>query len=440
MILRTAHGEGQIHSSSASSLVASLLLASICFFALTAPTASHFLLNQNVRVIHVEHINKGADLYVRIPMPYLVAGLVGPSQIDGLPAPAPFTFNRMEEGRLVHLVDFDALLKDANGLGKLAAEGFRLTSGDSNIPLAIQETRIYRVGAQPPFATLEEARASFVGNSDMSDPLEDLYVGDTIVDAKLHVRSPVRLSTYQLASSLDPGLPDQDRTANLILDYGPDGTKVFRSEGLMTEPVSVSRSTLAAIWTFVVEGIRHILEGPDHVLFVLCLVLGARSLSSLAWRVTGFTLGHSVTLTAGFFGFVPQGPWFIPLVETSIAASIIYAAAIAVWPSRSGTRSEKTMLLITGGIGLLHGLGFSFVLKNILQVTSPDIWQSLLAFNLGVEIGQLAIVLVLWPALWLLAREHAQVASVARATIALGCGSIATYWTASRLQDVVSAI
>ncbi len=417
-----------------------LLLALSLLFGLSVPASSHFLLNLNVRVIHVEHTDEGADLYVRIPMPYLVAGLVGKSEKDGLPVPAPFTFNRMEQGRLVHLVDFDALPKDANGLGNLVAKGFMLTFGDSDIPLSVQETRIRRVGTQPPFATLEEAKASFAIPSSQTDKSAELYVGDAVIDAKLRAASPSRLSAYQLSSSLDPGLPDQDQTANLILDYGPGGTKVFRSQGLMTEPVTVSRSSLAAIWTFVVEGARHILEGPDHVLFVLCLVLGARTLSSLAWRVTGFTVGHSITLSAGFFGLVPQGAWFIPLVETSIAVSIVFAAALAVWPSAREDRSEWAVLLITGGIGLLHGLGFSFVLKNILQVTSPDIWQSLLAFNVGVEIGQLAIVLAVWPALWLLTREHARLASVARASIAFGCGSIAAYWTVTRLQDVVSAI
>ncbi|MBO6894297.1 MAG: HupE/UreJ family protein [Roseibium sp.] len=233
-----------------------------------------------------------------------------------------------------------------------------------------------------------------------------------MVDVKLRARTPETVYGYTLSSTLDPGLPDQDKTANLILDYGPGGTKLFRAQGLLQDSVTVSRSSLSAVMTFIEEGIRHILEGFDHVLFVLCLVIGARTLSSLAWRVTGFTIGHSITLSAGFFGFVPKGAWFIPAVEAAIAFSIVYAAVIAIWPGKREQTSEKSMVLVTGAIGLLHGLGFSFVLKNILQVTSPDIWQSLLAFNVGVEIGQLAIVLVVWPALWLLARTNVRSASL----------------------------
>ena len=69
--------------------------------------------------------------------------------------------------------------------------------------------------------------------------------------------------------SLDPGLPGQENTANLILDYGPGGTKVFRARGLLAEPVAISRSALSAVVTFIKEGVRHILDGLDHVLFVV---------------------------------------------------------------------------------------------------------------------------------------------------------------------------
>jgi hypothetical protein len=113
--------------------------------------------------------------------------------------------------------------------------------------------------------------------------------------------------------------------------------------------------------------------------------------------VTGFTIGHSVTLTMGFFGLVPSGAWFVPTVEAGIAISIIYAAAIAVLPRATEANSERNLFIVTSAIGLLHGLGFSFVLHKILQIDSPNIWQSLLAFNVGVEIGQLLIIVLSWP-------------------------------------------
>ena len=80
--------------------VALLLLSSAA-----GPAGAHFLLNINVRVLHVEHLADGLRVYVRTPMPYLVADRLGPPVADGLPEPAPYTTNRMEEGKLVHYVD-----------------------------------------------------------------------------------------------------------------------------------------------------------------------------------------------------------------------------------------------------------------------------------------------------------------------------------------------
>ena len=203
----------------------------------------------------------------------------------------------------------------------------------------------------------------------------------------------------------------------------------------MNQPVRVSHSILEAAWTFVKEGIRHILEGKDHVLFVVCLVLGATALGALAWRVTGFTIGHSATLALGFFGYVPKGAWFIALVETGIALSILYAATIALL---SGGHRMTTIL--TALLGLLHGLGFSFVLKEILKLDSPNLWQNLLAFNVGIEVGQLLIVLALWPILLLVAKKLPQRMTLVRWVVALPCILVATIWTGSRATQFFSSL
>ena len=96
--------------------------------------------------------------------------------------------------------------------------------------------------------------------------------------------------------------------------------------------------------------------------------------------------------------------------------------------------------MITCAIGVLHGLSFSFVLNKILQVTSPDIWQSLLAFNLGVEIGQLIIILIAWPLFRLvegLSKKAWQFASLA---VAAGCIAIAVFWTGQGVLTVIGTL
>jgi hypothetical protein len=417
-----------------------LLTASLLLLLAATAVRAHFLLNLNVRVLHVEHLADGLKIYLRTPMPYLVADRIGPVGSDGLPEPAPYTTNRLENGKLVHHIGPDLLLADPEGLGRLAADGFHIESDGGTLDATVERVRASPIGSEPQFATLEEAKRAFEGQAVYPPDAQPAYVGDVVVDMILRYRTAAPVYRYSVSSTLNPGLPGQEDTANLILDHSPGATRVFRARGLLVEPVRVSRSAWSAVVTFVKEGVRHILDGWDHVLFVLCLVLGATRLSSLVWRATGFTIGHTATLMVGFFGFVPSGAWFIPAVETGIALSIVYAAVIAVIPSRKRGRGELAMLAVTMGIGLLHGFGFSFVLHEILQVDSPDIWQSLLAFNAGVEIGQLLLIVVTWPLFRLIARTNDRVWRLSRWAIAASCAAIALFWTVQRLSLVVAAI
>ena len=370
---------------------------------LCVTTASaHFKLNLNVRIVHVEHSQDGLNVYLRLPMPYLVAHLLGEIDENGLPAPAPYTRNRLEDGKLVHYVDAAQLRQSTDGLALLTGRGLDLSVDGKVISAEVDRVHLYPNGTQPDFATLEDARRAFQETASFDAFEQDVYVGDTTVDVLMRYPTGEAVYRYALSSSLDPGLPDQDETANLVLDYSPGGVQVFRARGLLQEPVVVTRSLLDAVVTFVKEGVVHILEGLDHVLFVICLVLGAIHFKPLLWRVTGFTIGHSITLSLGFYGFVPSAAWFVPAVEAGIALSIIYVAAVAVVPGMQQKKGEWTVVGVTGLIGLLHGLGFSFVLQNILQVTSPDIWQSLVAFNIGVEAGQLLIVAGAWLVFYLI--------------------------------------
>ena len=108
-------------------------------------------------------------------------------------------------------------------------------------------------------------------------------------------------------------------------------------------------------------------------------------------------------------------------------------------PRSEENTNERSMFIITCAIGLLHGLGFSFVLHEILRVTSPDIWQSLLAFNVGVEIGQLLIVLMAWPLFRLTEHLSSKAWRAGRWTVASACAVIAFYWTAERTLSIFSA-
>ena len=419
---------------------AAALFVSACLLLCLAavPAGAHFLLNLNVRILHVEHLSDGLKVYFRTPMPYLVADRIGPVGADGLPEPAPFTTNRLENGKPAHYIDPDELRRNPKGLGHLAADGLLLTVDGKPLDANVERVQAYPIGRQPTFATLEEAKAAFASAAAYPNGAEPAYVGDVVADIILFYKSGEPVYDYSLSSTLDPGLPGQQDTANLILDYSPGDTKVFRARGLLTEPIVITRSTWSAIATFIKEGVRHILSGWDHVLFVLCLTLGATRLHSLVWRATGFTLGHSVTLIVGFFGYVPSGDWFIPAVEMGIALSIIYAAVIALSPQRASRRNERALFGITTAIGLLHGLGFSFVLHEILQINSPNIWQSLLAFNLGVELGQLLIIVTVWPLFRMIRLGSDFAWLIGRWGVATSCSIVALFWVGQRAVAVLA--
>ncbi len=396
----------------------------------------HFLLNINIRTVHVQHLDDGLRVLLRLPLPYVLANLVGESRADGTVEPAPFTHNRIEDGALVHYIDVDALSRDPLGLGRLVADGHGFEVYGARLEAQVEAVRVYTAADQPPFASLDEALRAFAGNPQrFADDLHRTYVGDAVVDVMLRYETTHSVNRYRFASTLNPGLEGQSQTANLLLDYFPGETRVFRVRGLLDEPVTVVRSDWAAALTFAVEGMRHILEGLDHLLFVLCMTIGASTLRDLLWRVTGFTVGHTLTLVLGFLGYAPSAAWFIPGVEMAIALSIIYAAIIAV-SERSGTSA----LLVTTAIGLVHGLGFSFFLHEILRVDSPNLWQSLLSFNIGVEVGQLAIVVVVWPLLRWSAHKSERLATAIRWSIAIPCIGVASFWLTERATALLESL
>lgn len=183
-------------------------------------------------------------------------------------------------------------------------------------------------------------------------------------------------------------------TATVLRFQPPAGAeRAFRYEG-NPGMVELDPSWWYATSRFVGLGFRHILGGIDHILFLLCLVIPFRSFRGLVPIVTGFTVAHSITLIAAALGLAPGALWFAPLIETLIAASIVWMAFENIVGAGLSRRWG-----IAFGFGLVHGFGFSFLLTESLQFAGTHLLSSLLAFNVGVELGQLAFLAVAVPAL-----------------------------------------
>ncbi|WP_108837777.1 HupE/UreJ family protein [Tateyamaria sp. Alg231-49] len=163
-------------------------------------------------------------------------------------------------------------------------------------------------------------------------------------------------------------------------------------------PISLAGGDAATGWqafgTYIPVGFDHILpKGLDHILFVLGLFFLSTQLGPLLWQVSAFTLAHTVTLALGALGHVS-----VPgsIVEPLIAASIVYVAVENIF-SRGLTPWRPAVVF---GFGLLHGLGFASVLGEF-GLPEGQFIPALIGFNVGVELGQLAVIAMAATALWL---------------------------------------
>jgi hypothetical protein len=386
----------------------------------------------------VEALDDGFRVFLRLPMPMVVVTPEHMRAPDDPSVTAPYTVNRVVNGRLLHYVDAASVLADPIGLGRLVADGHHLVVEGRRLPGRFEAVRVHDgrgVHAPVPlFNSLNEARAALSGPVYPSASAETL-VGDALVDVAIIYPHVGPKESFLFSSSLATALPGAEQTENLLRFYRTDGTVgVYRARGSLRTPIAGGASRLAVAVAYAYQGVRHILEGADHVLFVLCLALGATAMGRLVSLATGFTVGHSVTLAAGFLGYAPKASWFIPAVETGIALSIIYVAGAFLFRLRSGN------LLATTAVGLLHGFGFSFVLSQILKLDSSNLALGLISFNVGVEIGQLGIILLAWPALRWLDRRSPRLSARVRTTLACGSVAVAAVWVGTRSVALLQSI
>lgn len=177
-------------------------------------------------------------------------------------------------------------------------------------------------------------------------------------------------------------------------------------------------------------GVIHILEGLDHLAFVLCLCLLTRG-ATLLLLVTAFTLGHSISLALSFLGVVAIP---IPPVEATIALSIAFMAREALLARRGeddGSSKRGRYMSVVAAFGLLHGLGFASVLGD-LGVAPAERIAGLIFFNVGVEIGQLAFVGAVAALMWFASK--ARFDAPLRTAALFGVGIVGVFWTFERVS------
>lgn len=231
-------------------------------------------------------------------------------------------------------------------------------------------------------------------NSPTLDDSVDLFWRQGVLDVL--VTYPIQSEDSDFAVEPELGTLSSETTTVLRFLVPNGAERVFNFQG---NPgyVELDPRWHQAAFRFVAMGFDHILEGTDHLLFLFCLVIPLRSIRMLIPVVTSFTVAHSITLISSAFGMAPNSLWFPPLIETLIALSIVYMA----FENIVGAKLEHRWM-VTFGFGLIHGFGFSFLFSETLQFAGGHLFSSLLAFNIGVELGQILVLLLVIPILNLL--------------------------------------
>lgn len=222
-----------------------------------------------------------------------------------------------------------------------------------------------------------------------SDPARFSYL-----EAALTLEAPEPIGSVAVESDVLVELYPKHRTLTEIVAANIS-EQVALAPGASYERRLAERHPWRTGASFVRLGIEHIFTGYDHILFLFGLLLVGRGLRNLVAVVTSFTIAHSITLALATLGAVEPVPWTI---EAAIALSIAYIGLENLFVREPRYRWKITFLF-----GLVHGFGFAAVLRD-MHLPRTGLAMSLFGFNIGVEVGQIAIVSLMYPALVMLSR------------------------------------
>jgi len=189
-------------------------------------------------------------------------------------------------------------------------------------------------------------------------------------------------------------------------------------------------SSAALAWSYLLIGVKHIMEGVDHLLFILGLLLIVKSTSMLVKTVTAFTVAHSITLAIATLGYASSP---LPPLNVLIALSILFLGPeiVRVWRGQTSFTIQHPWI-VAFGFGLLHGFGFASGLK-VIGLPAHEFVLSLLMFNVGVEAGQLFFVVVILAMLKSFRTLEIHWPRWAEMTPGYAVGSLGAYWTIQRM-------
>lgn len=244
-------------------------------------------------------------------------------------------------------------------------------------------------------------------------------------------RIPGKFTRYSVGSPLLPSAKD-GRTIITLMPGGVVTEEFVLDSSNPTWPASESKpSPTTTFLSYLKLGFEHILAGADHILFVLGIVLIGGTLKELLKVVTAFTIAHSITLTAAALGLAtPSSRIVEPLIALSITA--IAWEALRAKPSDSVEKAKDLRVLTVFAFGLVHGFGFAGALTEV-GLQGSQLVAGLVSFNLGVEVGQAAIIVIAAPVIVVLSKKYPEQWKKTSIAMAYCLGLIGLYWFVTRV-------
>lgn len=394
-------------------------------FGLPQGANAHFSYS-DPRIIHIAE-NGGDQSIVLIRMPAPLALLPDDWQGQNDTRLPPFG---VRNGTDIFL-DTDAVENRKAELEKTLNQSLFIWMSGRESEFQIEQFRFWTDTDRPSFGTLKSAKAAFekVADTDRSD----LPYLDLTLDVAFSIPSATLKQDLRVTSDLGKNFQVMDRFGTVVKLHRSDSIETQAMIGVLDVSYPAATNKWIVMRDAALIGAEHIYFGLDHLAIIILIAIAAQSWRQALGLASAFTIGHMITLAAGLYGIAPATIWFIPLVEISIALSIVVAGVFICFQIR-----HPLSWLALFVIGLVHGYGFAASASQAMFAGQFD-FLDLLAFAFGLEACQFAIYAMILPVILLADRLFPMVHDTWRRGVALLIAMFAASATFTRFTETADA-
>ena len=334
------------------------------------------------RIIHLYQEQKDTIILMRMPLPLILLN----EQWEGIDKEQniPYTNKIKDANGVNYIVDHQFIRNNLDTFKTLIHKGYKIEKNSQPQNYLVDSIHIFNTDKRKPFSSLETALDNFSGNITIKPDALDLF--DSGIDIALRLpNTSIIKNDISIHSILGDKFNAINRLANIVNLHSAHLNTSETTVGILNYSSIRQASTIKKLLNSFYDGVKHILIGLDHVLFVLLLFYSAPTFLRLLSLATAFTIGHSFSLVFGN-NILISSPLFTPSIELLIAFSIMLSA-VALLTNKTKLIGTTPLLII----GIIHGFGFSFVYKELQNVGAETSLGELFSFTAGIEAGQIII-------------------------------------------------